>query len=100
VEVSTDRLVAVVAYDIAADHRRSDVSAVLGAYGARVQLSVFEIELDDSLALRRLTKTLATMIDPAQDQIRLWPLSSTVARGGTIVLGSRTLEERSDFYLV
>ncbi len=35
------------------------------------------------------------LIDPADDQIQMYPLDETAIRG-TIVLGARTIEERQD----
>jgi len=88
-----------IAYDIADDRRREAVSATLSACGARVQLSVFECELPDPVALTVLLARLREAIDADDDQIRMYPLPLDVERQLKI-LGNRTLEERRDFYIV
>lgn len=92
-------MIYLVAYDIADDRRRLEVAAVLSASGARVQLSVFECELPDAESLRRMMSHLRTLIEPAEDQIRLYPLPTNAARAVQII-GNRRLEEREDFWIV
>jgi CRISPR-associated protein Cas2 len=89
----------VAAYDIADDRRREDVATLLSGYGPRVQLSVFECDLlskRDAIALRA---RLRQLIDPAEDQIRIYPLDERTIRE-TIVLGARVIEERQDYWIV
>lgn len=64
-----------VAYDIADDERRDEVSLFLSGYGPRVQLSVFEVELPDIEAAATFRKRLRVLIDTDDDQIRLYRLS-------------------------
>ena len=92
-------MIYLVAYDIVDDRRRLDVSALLGVYGARVQLSVFECELTDPSMLASLREALRRLIDVAEDQIRIYPLPANAERACEI-LGNRRLEEREDFYIV
>lgn len=66
-------VVVVVAYDIKDNRRREDVSQYLSQHGARVQLSVFEIELSHKRKLNEVQATLKNLIMDAEDQIRLWP---------------------------
>jgi CRISPR-associated protein Cas2 len=89
----------VVAYDIADDERRDDVSLFLSGYGPRVQLSVFEVELASAEAAEGFRDRLRTLIDPDDDQIRLYCLTrdSLTQR---LIFGNRTLEERVDFWIV
>jgi CRISPR-associated protein Cas2 len=89
----------VVAYDIADDERRDDVSLFLSGYGPRVQLSVFEVELASAEAAAAFRDRLRTLIDPDDDQIRLYRLTrdSLTQR---LIFGNRTLEERVDFWIV
>ena len=94
----TQPTVLVIAYDIAQDARRADVSAVLAGIGARVQLSIFEIEVHQN-ETKTLLNRLRELIDPAEDQIRVWQLTPEQARSTTI-LGRRRLEERSDFVII
>lgn len=64
---------AVVAYDIADDRRRTKAHKLLEAYGVPVQESVFLVELSarhwDELARRMLT-----LVDRAEDDVQVWPL--------------------------
>lgn len=72
---------------------------MLAGYGARVQLSVFECELPTSEEVRRLTGMLEALIEPIEDQVRLYPVPANALRDVRI-LGSRTLEERADYWIV
>ena len=89
----------VITYDIADDGRRENVATLLSGYGPRVQLSVFECELPTRREAGNLRGKLRELIDPVEDQIRMYPLDETAARG-TVVLGARTLEERQDFWII
>jgi CRISPR-associated protein Cas2 len=88
-----------IAYDIADDHRREDVATLLSGYGPRVQLSVFECELPAKRDAARLRARLRALIDPAEDQIRLYPLNERSLRE-TVVLGARVIEERQDYWII
>ncbi|MGV9566016.1 CRISPR-associated endonuclease Cas2 [Streptomyces sp. NPDC003480] len=85
-----------VAYDIAHNDRRQDVSDVLSGHGPRVQYSVFEVALSSKAATARLRSALKKLIDPDEDQIRIYPLSVPDLNEITI-LGNCRLEERADF---
>ena len=84
----------VVVYDIVSDARRHAVAELLSAYGPRVQLSVFEVELTDKQSLE-LTTRLADLVDELQDQVRVYPCPSDAT-----VVGGRTLEERASYWIV
>jgi CRISPR-associated protein Cas2 len=88
-----------VAYDITDDKRREDVATVLSGFGPRVQLSVFECDTRSRTEIVELRARLRTLIDPVEDQVRLYPLDETAIRS-TIILGARTIEERQDFWIV
>jgi CRISPR-associated protein Cas2 len=89
----------VVAYDIADDHRREDVATLLSGYGPRVQLSVFECEFRTRREAGSVQGKLRDLIDPVEDQIRLYPLDDRAARR-MAVIGARTIEERQDFWII
>jgi CRISPR-associated protein Cas2 len=89
----------VVTYDIADDSRREDVATLLSGYGPRVQLSVFECDLPTRRAAAVLQSTLRDLIDPVEDQVRLYPLDEREARR-VAVIGARVIEERQDFWIV
>ena len=88
-----------VTYDIADDHRREDVATLLSGYGLRVQLSVFECDLRTGREAGVLQAQLREIIDPVEDQVRLYPLDDRAARAVTVI-GARTIEERQDFWIV
>lgn len=92
-------MIYLIAYDIGDDRRREAVSVLLSAYGARVQLSVFECDLPDLPAVRHLTGRLRGLIDRVEDQVRVYPLPAGSTRSVEII-GNRTLEERADFWIV
>jgi CRISPR-associated protein Cas2 len=88
-----------ITYDIADDQRRDDVATLLSGYGPRVQLSVFECEIRTRREAAGLRARLRSLIDPVEDQIRVYPLNDQAARG-VVVLGARVIEERQDFWIV
>lgn len=88
-----------ITYDIADDRRREDVATLLSGYGPRVQLSVFECDLRSRREAASLRGKLRALIDPIEDQIRIYPLDDRTARG-VVVLGARVIEERQDFWII
>jgi CRISPR-associated protein Cas2 len=84
---------------VADDRRRQDIATLLSGYGPRVQLSVFECELASRRDAATLRGRLRQLIDPAEDQIRLYPLDERTIRQ-TVVLGARVIEERQDYWIV
>jgi CRISPR-associated protein Cas2 len=88
-----------VAYDIADDRRRDDVATLLSGFGPRVQLSVFECDLPSMRESALLQAKLRALIDPVEDQIRLYPLDERATRK-VVVIGARVIEERQDFWII
>jgi CRISPR-associated protein Cas2 len=88
-----------IAYDIADDRRRDDVATLLSGYGPRVQLGVFECEVRTGREIAALRAKLRDLVDPVEDQVRVYPLNEQAARG-VVVLGARMIEERQDFWIV
>lgn len=89
----------VITYDIADDHRRQDVAVLLSGFGPRVHLSVFECDLRSGRDYASLRAKLRQLIDPVEDQVRIYPLDERAARGVTVI-GARIIEERQDFWIV
>jgi CRISPR-associated protein Cas2 len=89
----------VVTYDISDDGRREDVATLLSGYGPRVQLSVFECDLRTRREAAALRSKLRELIDPVDDQVRMYPLDDRSARQ-VAVIGARVIEERQDFWIV
>jgi CRISPR-associated protein Cas2 len=89
----------VVCYDMADDSRREDVATLVSGYGPRVQLSVFECELRSREEVTGLLGKLRSIVDPVEDQVRVYPLDAAAVRS-VIVVWARTIEERQDFWIV
>jgi CRISPR-associated protein Cas2 len=66
-----------IAYDIPDDTRRVKLANLLKSYGERVQLSVFECYLDDSL-LSDLKTRARKVLDLSQDALRIYPVQGEV----------------------
>ncbi len=64
-----------------------------------MQLSVFAVDVADADAAAAFRDRLRAMIDPADDQVRLYPLPADYWQR-RLVYGNRTLEERLDFWIV
>ena len=92
-------MVVVVAYDIVDDTRREDVASLLSGYGPRVQLSVFECQVRSQTELQSLRAQLRALIDPLEDQVRIYPTTAQTF-SQRYILGARTVEERSDYWIV
>jgi len=92
-------VVVVVAYDIVDDTRREDVASLLSGYGPRVQLSVFECQVRSQTELQSLRVQLRALIDPMEDQVRIYP-TTTQTFSQRYIIGARTVEERSDYWIV
>jgi len=92
-------VIVVVAYDIVDDSRREDVASLLSGYGPRVQLSVFECQVRSQTELQTLRADLRGLIDPLEDQVRIYP-TTTQTFSERYIIGARTVEERSDYWIV
>ncbi|MGH4016430.1 MAG: CRISPR-associated endonuclease Cas2 [Pseudonocardiaceae bacterium] len=92
-------MIVVVAYDIVDDGRREDVASLLSGYGPRVQLSVFECEVRSQVDVQALRAGLRALIDPLEDQVRIYPTTSQTF-SQRYIIGARTVEERSDYWIV
>jgi CRISPR-associated protein Cas2 len=65
----------VVTYDISNDKRRTKISDILGAYGVRVNYSVFEIELSERKREQLLYEIeLKKLINKKYDSLRFYHL--------------------------
>jgi CRISPR-associated protein Cas2 len=89
----------VVAYDVADDARRERLSLMLTGYGPRVQLSVFEVDVPTKAALRELKARIREVIDPHEDQVRIYPIAADLT-GSIVIIGARVVEERADYWVV
>jgi CRISPR-associated protein Cas2 len=82
----------VIAYDIPDDKRRTKVHKALCGFGEWTQFSLFECFLD-ARDLVRLRAKLDTLLEPGEDNVRIYPLCKDCqARVETI--GSAPPEEK------
>lgn len=65
-----------VTYDIVDDGRRARVARALMDLGERMQYSVFEMDLE-SRELEEMLGSLAGLVDPREDNIRVYRLCAT-----------------------
>jgi len=89
----------VVAYDIRDDRRRIKVAKILEDFGDRAQYSVFEMELNHLDQLAELCHRLESVIDPAQDGVRVYFLCKS-CRDKAMVLGQGQLYRDEDVYVI
>ena len=68
----------VIAYDIPDDRRRTRIAALLEGFGDRVQHSVFEAVLNDTVR-HSLERQLRRLLNPEEDTLRLYPLCNACA---------------------
>ena len=62
-----------VSYDIVKDARRGKVMRLLKDFGQRVQLSVFECDLDEE-TYRKMKRGVEELIDKKKDRVRYYRL--------------------------
>jgi len=65
----------VVTYDVMSDKMRQKVADCLEDFGDRVQLSVFEVDVDFS-HYQKMVSRLEKLIDREHDGVRIYPLCS------------------------
>jgi CRISPR-associated protein Cas2 len=87
-----------VAYDIAHPRRLQRVAKILKDYGLRLQHSVFEIEVEETV-LKELQRRLARVIVPTEDGVKYFPLCGTCP-GPWLVLGRGPSGEMARPFLV
>jgi len=89
----------IVSYDIPDDRRRTKVMKTLKNFGAHVQYSVFECDVDNN-TYRRMRKKLNELIDKQEDNLRFYVLSKEDRKKRRVVGKERTEAEVREFYLV
>jgi CRISPR-associated protein Cas2 len=87
-----------ISYDIVDDRRRLKVANVLKDYGERVQLSVFEVNIEPD-RLQRLKERVMKILDLEEDALRIYPLcGACVAK--VEILGQGILTQDPDFIII
>ena len=89
----------VVTYDIADDRRREDVATLLSGLRAAGPAQRVRVRVPHPPGGAALQGKLRDLIDPVEDQVRLYPLDDRAARR-VAVIGARMIEERQDFWIV
>ena len=69
----------VIAYDVAKDKQRTQLSELLMGYGERAQKSMFEADLKKG-EVQEILQRAANLIE-AGDSLRLYPMCETCSKG-------------------
>ncbi|MEW6187834.1 MAG: CRISPR-associated endonuclease Cas2 [Thermodesulfobacteriota bacterium] len=87
-----------VSYDIVENKTRTRVMKHLKNFGTRIQLSVFECDLDDSL-YQKMKDGVEKLIDPKKDRVRYYRLcKSCIDR--VVISGWGEIKEDEGFELI
>jgi CRISPR-associated protein Cas2 len=86
------------AYDIADEKRLQRVAKIMQDYGDRVQLSIFEMELDRP-AFEKLRRRTESVLDPDEDGVKYFFLCERCA-GRVDVLGREAERTPDDGFRV
>jgi CRISPR-associated protein Cas2 len=79
----------VVCFDISDDALRRRIAQVLLGYGDRVQRSVFEVSVRDRSQLDALRVKLAELVDPGDQDVRLYRLCARCREASGTLSGER-----------
>ena len=88
----------VVSYDIPSNKRRLKVAKALLDFGERVQLSVFECNLEAAL-FEKMTKRLSGIVLDKEDRVRIYALCGQ-CKGLIKVMGSGEVTKDEDVYIL
>jgi len=84
----------IVSYDITDDRRRAKIAKTLLNFGARVQKSVFECEIDDRQYLK-MKQQVDKQIDAEEDSVRYYSICLKCA-GNIQISGLGVVREDED----
>jgi CRISPR-associated protein Cas2 len=87
-----------VSYDIVENGTRSKVMKFLKNFGERIQLSVFECDLDKS-RYRKMKEGVSGLINKKIDRVRFYPLCRACI-DGVIICGFGEIRENEGFELI
>lgn len=87
-------MIVLVSYDIPDDRRRGQVHKLLKGYGVAVQRSVFECDLSGG-QVDLLIRRAGRLIEPGDDDFRLYPLCARCYGAGVHVGTGPTGEQPS-----
>lgn len=83
----------VVTYDIMSDKIREKVADCLEDYGDRVQLSVFETDIDAG-QYQKMVSRLEKLVDKKNDSVRIYPVCSSCLEKAKIIGLGEFLKDR------
>ena len=87
----------IVAYDIRDAGRLKKISSLCLDYGMRVQYSIFEFDLDETLTETFLDE-VEKLIDPAEDRLMVIPVCAN-CRKSICLYGQAETFKLPDFYM-
>ncbi len=88
----------VFAYDIPDNRRRTHVARLLDGVAERVQYSVFEGIMDDTV-LEKTIRRLEKMINPGEDTVRIYRICAT-CKGQIMIMGRGRVTEIPDVIVI
>ena len=91
-------MITAVSYDIVDNRRRRRMSKLLDQFGVRIQKSVFELDLEEK-DLPRLLKRIENTIDPVEDSVRIYRLTSETLKM-SLWVGLKVEVYEKGYYLV
>lgn len=91
-------MLVVVSYDVRETRRRTRLAQALKDFGERVQLSVFECQLDDKQVAKLRTR-VAKLIEPEKDSVRIYRLCGGCAPKLELLGVGRRTEDPAVFVL-
>ncbi len=86
-------------YDITDNKRLNKVAKVMKNYGVRVQLSVFELDIEEYL-FKRLLKEVNKIIDTDTDSVRYYKLCSECESSIDIIGYKIYVSKEEEFYIL
>lgn len=87
-----------VSYDIVDDRTRTKVMKFLKNFGERVQLSVFECNLDDAM-YQKMKRGVEKLIDKKEDRVRYYRLCKGCV-GKVVISGWGEIREDEGFEII
>ncbi len=87
----------IVSYDITDDRKRNRLSKIMLNFGARVQYSVFECNMDNEL-FEKMTKRIEKIISN-EDSVRVYTLCAK-CKGVVKIFGRGNLTKDEDVYIL
>lgn len=78
-----------VCFDISDDDLRRRIGNLLLGYGERVQRSVFEVAVRDQTDLEALRTELLALVEPGDQDIRLYRLCASCRQTSVTLMGER-----------